>query len=132
MNTFLIVILLWFHNNPVSTEYPDSLMSARDSLLSIIKKDYFVGENRVIDERTIELFTGIIELDNQMLSSSSNSSIRKIENMKLSLKVLNDKIDKIQDRKTKLERTILTLVLVLLMLTYYVFKLQRKSANMEE
>ena len=110
MKTFLILILLGFHNNQVNTEYPDSLMIVRDSLLSVIKKDYFVGENRVIDERTIELFTGIIELDNQMLNSSSNSSIRKIENMKLSLKALNDKIDKIQDRKTKLERTILTLV----------------------
>jgi len=78
----------------------------------------------------------LIDMDSKIIQSMNDSilSLHDVfqtseENTKNTMVVINKKLDLLNDRKTKLERTVLILILVLMMLTYYIFKLQRKNSE---
>lgn len=131
MNFLILSILLTFVNQQMNNRDIDSLFATRDALR--INLDSALRQNQkdsLTQPAVINLYKDIISIDDQLLKFDKPDMTQyagERENLRNSLNALNDKLDLVNDRRIKLERTVLILVLVLLMLTFYIFKLQRRN-----
>ena len=131
MNFIILSILLTFVTQQMNNRYIDSLFARRDSLR--INLDSALIQNQkdsLAQPAVMHLYKDIISIDDQLLKFEKPDITQytgEKENLKKSLNALNDKLDLVNDRRMKLERTVFILVLVLLMLTFYIFKLQRRN-----
>ena len=135
----MIILILSVSSTLAKTNSQDSLLSVRDSLQNVL--DDLESERRgsTAIPKHLGIYKSIVSVDDHIIGLLLDSLELKtaaynsgLDEYKTSLAAINDKLDLVNDWKDKLERTVQILVLVLLMLTYYVFKLQRKRSAEDE
>ncbi|MFC2123818.1 hypothetical protein ACFLU5_03315 [Bacteroidota bacterium] len=138
-HVLLIIFTLSVHNTLATSELQDSLISVRDSLRNLLDETNPKWSTSTTDQEHLSIFKSIVTADDNLISMLYDSLESKkvfyetsVKEYKSSLAAVNNKLDLVNDRRGKLERTVLILVLVLMMLTYYVFKLQRKKSVEED
>ena len=132
IHVLLIILTLSVNFTLAHANSQDSLTSARDSLLLTLNETSLMESAN--DKERVEIYQRVVVVDDRLIRILKDHILMQddkyttsVDEFKKSLAAVNKKLDQVNDRRVKLERTVLTLILVLMMLTYYIFKLQRKK-----